>query len=127
MLDSKCSINKSFCFDQICPEEAHCGTISTDLDIQELLSLSKVQEAENDLRVLSQKKSLNFCFQMIPENNNISNSQNPSRHKQASVWFPKHLCIRAHTTDTHIAHVFKTANNTFSTIDSTRLKCHLQY
>lgn len=62
MLDTKCSISKSFCFDQTCPEEAHDGTISTDLDIQELLSLGKVQEAENDLRVLSQKKPLNFVF-----------------------------------------------------------------
>lgn len=127
MLDTKCSISKSFCFDRICPEEAHCGTISTDLDIQELLSLGKVQEAENDLRVLSPKKPLKFCFQMFPEKKNISNSQHPSLHKQASVWFPTHLCIRAYTTDTQTAHVFKIANNTFSTIDSTRLKCHLQY
>lgn len=64
---------------------------------------------------------------MFPENNNISNSQHPSLHKQASVWFPTHLYIRTHTTDTHIAHVFKIANNTFSTIDSTTLKCRLQY
>lgn len=33
MLDTKCSISKSFCFDWTCTEEAHCGTISTDLDI----------------------------------------------------------------------------------------------
>lgn len=99
MQDTKCLISKSFRFDQTCPEEAYGGTISTDLDIQELLSLGKVQEAENDLRVLSQKKPLKFCFQMFPEKN-TSNSQHPRLHKQASVWFPTHLCIGAHITDT---------------------------
>lgn len=100
MLDSKCSKNKSFCFDRICPEEAHCGTISTDLDIQELLSLGKVQEAENDLMVLSQKKSLKFCFQISLKTITLVILNIP-----ASVWFPTHLCICAHTRDTHTAHM----------------------
>lgn len=63
---------------------------------------------------------------MIPENNNISNSQHPSLHSKPRFGF-QHTYAYVHTQQTHIAHVFKIANNTFSTIDSTRLKCHLQY
>lgn len=100
MLDSKCSINKSFCFDRNCPEEAHCGTISTDLDIQELLSLGKVQEAENDLMVLSQKKSLKFCFQISLKTITLVILNIPACTSKPRFGF-QHTYAYAHTQETY--------------------------